>query len=603
MWKQWGTMMCAASVLCILAGCGGLNSANSNPDQPAGAFAPDAVGVGRSVPLPDVSRLAAAGGEFASEQDGSSFAADLANNLAYAAAPLGIMTPACDDGRLSSLDEAAYCLYRLRLDATPETATLTLVWEGLVPAEETCWIGLADWQAGTWQWRQLPESGELVLDEPSRFADGEQRCFAAVMVLDDGAFALAKIGFGPEPEPPAQYTLFAPMQGTTTYLVDSDGNVAHSWPSDYKPAASVYLLEDGHLLRSSALAGSVLQHGPGAGGLIQELAWDGSVAWSSEVSTDTLLQHHDIEPLPDGNILVTAWERITEEAALAAGRAPELLADGEVYADCVLEIRPLEGSGHEVVWEWHSWDHLIQDVDPLLPNYGEISAHLELLNVNYADHGHRDWTHCNAVHYSADLDQIALSIHGFDELWIIDHSTTTEEAAGHSGGRWGRGGDLLYRWGNPQAHGVVSGGIKQLEGQHDVQWIPDGYPGAGHLLLFNNGSLATGRFSTVIELVPPTDEDGNYVLEGAFYGPAEPYWIYTHDPPTGMFSASMSGAQRLPSGNTLISLGDSGWMLEVTADGELVWEFTNPYPAGWNHSIFRATRISGDYPGLAELAP
>ena len=57
--------------------------------------------------------------------------------------------------------------------------------------------------------------------------------------------------------------------------------------------------------------------------------------------------------------------------------------------------------------------------------------------------------HCNGLDYNSALDQIALSCRGMNEVYIIDHSTTTEEAVGHTGGNAGKGGDILYRWGNP----------------------------------------------------------------------------------------------------------------------------------------------------------
>ena len=56
-----------------------------------------------------------------------------------------------------------------------------------------------------------------------------------------------------------------------------------------------------------------------------------------------------------------------------------------------------------------------------------------------------DFLHVNSVAYNERLDQIAISVPEYGEIWILDHSTTTQEAAGSEGGRQGRGGDLLYR--------------------------------------------------------------------------------------------------------------------------------------------------------------
>ena len=101
--------------------------------------------------------------------------------------------------------------------------------------------------------------------------------------------------------------------------------------------------------------------------------------------------------------------------------------------------------------------------------------------------------HTNSVAYNPELDQIMLSIHEFSEVWIIDHGTTTAEAASHSGGRRGKGGDLLYRWGNPRAYRTGSNVDQRLFAQHCAHWIPAGLPGAGHMLVFNNGNRSSGR--------------------------------------------------------------------------------------------------------------
>ena len=115
-------------------------------------------------------------------------------------------------------------------------------------------------------------------------------------------------------------------------------------------------------------------------------------------------------------------------------------------------------------------------------------------------------------------------------IWIIDHSTTTEEAAGHTGGNSGQGGDLLYRWGNPEAHGVGGAADQKLFVQHDARWIGEGLPGEGNILVFNNGTDRPGveeDYSSVLELAPPINPDGSYVtLPAEPTGPTSPVWEY-----------------------------------------------------------------------------
>ena len=166
-------------------------------------------------------------------------------------------------------------------------------------------------------------------------------------------------------------------------------------------------------------------------------------------NSETYHQHHDIEPLPNGNILILGWELKTGEEAISKGRDPLLLEDGELWPEHIVEIEP-DGDGGNIVWEWHLWDHLIQDFDSSLVNYGVVSEHPELMNINYmgpgqnSSGGKADWIHANSIDYNEELDQIIISSRALSEFWIIDHSTTKEEAASSSGGNAGMGGDILY---------------------------------------------------------------------------------------------------------------------------------------------------------------
>jgi hypothetical protein len=214
-----------------------------------------------------------------------------------------------------------------------------------------------------------------------------------------------------------------------------------------------------------------------------------------------------------------------------------------------------------------------------------------------------DWLHTNAVDYNPELDLIALSSPELSEVWILDHSTTTEQAAGHRGGRYGKGGDILWRWGNPKNHGAGTAADRRLFYQHNVQWIPPGHPGAGHLLVFNNGqSRPGGEYSSIDELVLPLEPGKGFARTGGAFGPKDPAWSY-HDS-SHFYAAFISGCQRLTSGNTLICEGPKGRVFEVTSAGSIVWEFWSPFGGDLKadgvdgNALFRAMRIAPDHPGL-----
>src|SRR5436190_5030317 len=312
-----------------------------------------------------------------------------------------------------------------------------------------------------------------------------------------------------DPRSEPGYTLVAPMRSTRTYLVDNAGRLVHDWTSTSDPGAAVYLCEDGNLLRTETTGNMTFRSG-GAGGRIRILDWDSVPVWSFTYSTTGHLQHHDAKRLPNGNVVTIAWELKTRAESIAAGRNPALLTDNALWPDHVIEIEPDGLGGGRIVWEWHLWDHLVQDFDATKANYGTVASSPELVDVNFtgggAMAGAADWTHVNAIAYHEAFDQLVISSHNTSEIWVIDHGTTTAEAAGHTGGRYGKGGDLLYRWGNPQAYRAGTAADRKLFGQHDAQWIPVGRPGAGELLIFNNGAgRPGGNLSSADEITVPVD--------------------------------------------------------------------------------------------------
>jgi hypothetical protein len=461
-----------------------------------------------------------------------------------------------------------------------------------------------------------------------------------------------------EPDACEGYTLVFPLSSTKTYLIDMQGRVVRTWQSKYMAGQDAYLLENGHLLRSADLGeNEAFFAGASKGGRIQEFTWDGELVWDYRYHNQTQLRHHAITRLPNGNILMIVWDRKTLSEVMAAGVRRELLGKTDVLVDALVEVQPTGKTGGKIAWLWRVWDHLIQDEDRSRPNYGDVAAHPELIDVNFGRHpggafmgsfppqraktgkstgdsnlqrlkslgyvgassGHQfggyfpDWPHLNSVAYNPHLDQIMLSARELSEVWIIDHSTTTAEAATHQGGRYGKGGDLLYRWGNPQAYQARLAGDQQLFHQHDALWIPDGLPGEGNLLVFNNGNGRPGGvYSSVDEVMLPVDAEGRYPHRpGTAFGPREPLWSYTAPTKSQFFSMFMSGAQRLRNGNTLIATGYDGTIFEVTPQKEVVWKYlvpmdferdrdtTEPF-AGEGNPIFRAYRYTPDYLGLAK---
>ena len=323
------------------------------------------------------------------------------------------------------------------------------------------------------------------------------------------------------------YTFIAPLINSSAYAIDNQGRVVQQWDFGGR-TREIHLLDNGNLMVVRAardeIDESLYDLGYPPDGAVAEYTWDGALVWERAFTSAERRHHHGIDILPNGNVLALLWDYYPLDDAIAKGLSPAIVAasfeEEEVFLpDVVVEIDNPSG---EIVWEWRPWDHLIQNLDQDLPNFGLISGNPQRIDINYEQYylkgiplkwsaGPADWMHSNSVNYNPDLDQIVISVLRFDEMWIIDHRHSTADSAGPAG-------DLLYRWGNPFAYGKGrKAEDRKLFQQHDIQWIDAGLPGAGNIILYNNRNnviredqIAEDEYSSILELKLPLLEDGSY---------------------------------------------------------------------------------------------
>ncbi|HRZ42853.1 MAG TPA: aryl-sulfate sulfotransferase [Bacteroidales bacterium] len=360
------------------------------------------------------------------------------------------------------------------------------------------------------------------------------------------------------------YTLYAPFTGTKTYLIDTNGVTYKTWthPSNAKTGFSVYLTPGDTLVRPVAYSGAQF-FGGGITGKVQKVTWDGTVVWDYTHSSSTYCLHHDIHPMPNGNVLMTSYESKSASEVTAAGCTSAIT----VWSEKIIEVQPTGPTTGTIVWEWHLWDHICQSTDNTKPNYvASVSQNPQLLNINYMIS--KDWIHMNGLDYNPTLDQITFSSRTMNEIYVIDHSTTTAEAASHSGGNSGKGGDFLYRWGNPMAYGVT--GTKVFSVVHDAHWISEDnvhYP--GYLCGFNNGGGTAGKSCIDIFNPPYNGFTYNYTPGSAML-PAT--YDYRH---TSSYTTPSNGSSvQLPNGNSLICISNSNYLYEIDSNGTTLWSKT-----------------------------
>ncbi|MCG9792939.1 aryl-sulfate sulfotransferase [Flavobacterium algicola] len=401
------------------------------------------------------------------------------------------------------------------------------------------------------------------------------------------------------------YTLFSPEVNNAVYLINNCGQKINEWTFTDLPGATCYLLENGTLLRAGK-------------DKLEIRDWNNTVLWNYEMNANGLNQHHDIEPLPNGNILCIIRDSYTSTNIIAKGKNP-LNVDQEIDLDKIIELKPVGINSAEIVWEWKFIDHLIQDYDNAKPNFGTIQNHPERIDLNYVDSDiesfERSYTHVNGIDYNAKLDQIIISARNLNEIYIIDHSTTTAEAASDTGGNSNLGGAILWRWGNPRVYKQGGAENQKLFKQHDVKWVEPGYLDEGKISVFNNGAYEIRAYSTV-HLIEPEISNNAYTKENNTFIPSNFNWSWggTILEKT-MYEEIKSGTHSLPNGNFIICESSLGQVSEITKTGKHVWTYKNPSGTSlfnqfesvspFFNSIFRAEKYPINYKGFSgkDLTP
>lgn len=383
------------------------------------------------------------------------------------------------------------------------------------------------------------------------------------------------------------YAFVSPMASNHSFLITNTGEIVKQWTGSAAGAVAVKMLPNGNILRMEATSNSYFPGavGMGGAGLLEGIDDAGRVVWTYTLSNDRYLHDHDFHVMPNGNLLLVAWERRSPDEARTAGRNPDKISPDGVWSEAVLEGKPTRPAGGEIVWEWHVWDHVVQDLDASKENFGRVAGNAAKLDINFIGSGQNptqtaNWLHINSIDYHAGRDEILLVSRLLSEIWIIPHSPD-------------RNGDFLYRWGNPQVYRMGTPADQKLFFQHNAHWIPAGYAGEGRILVLNNG---VGRgYTSADEWEPPA---GYFREPEQPFGLAQPTWTVGENFGSTFFTQVAGSVQRMPNGNTVLGLSNAARAVEVTPEGEIVWDMNLSIGETGGFS-YRVPRQESSHPGLA----
>ena len=399
------------------------------------------------------------------------------------------------------------------------------------------------------------------------------------------------------------------------FLVDMSGNVVKSWSfNPIHAVGPVKMLHNGRLM--GATPPKTIQ------GHITEKNWCGNVVWEDAA----LYEHHDHQvyrspvyftPVLNqsyGNPYASAAQLSRNKVLVLSQTHPDIsltsdICDYPLIDDSIVEV---DRNGNEL-WRWNAWEHFDQfGFDDVAKATIKTKLITEQPETDYPEG--TDWTHFNSASYLGPNKWYANGDARFHPDNIMFNSRNMNifgiiARYDDSRGRW-KSGDIIYKVGPDYSVGNAEHKLGQITGAHMVHIIPKGLPGAGNILLYNNGGPA--GFGELVPgsglgFYPNKYSDVSRVME---VNPItlDIVWEYNQVKPTAdrdgdgyitgndrkLYSMIMSGAQRLPNGNTLITEAMTGRVFEVTTDKEVVWEYMSPYtdahPALLNAN-YRAYRI------------
>ena len=384
------------------------------------------------------------------------------------------------------------------------------------------------------------------------------------------------------------YTVLSPLQTQAVLVIDMNGNVVKRWEGLNNSAGGPARVLPGGILISASGARPPNQESLE---LVQQ-DFDGKVIWqfshNEQIKTGegstiwSARQHHDWqrESLPAGYYSPESAPVVEGTSTLIlthTNRMQPKVADVMLEDDRLVEV---SWKG-ELLWEWVASDHI--DELGFAPDARKAIKAAQSFNKA---RGSFDWLHINSAHYVGPNRWFDQGDMRFAPNNVIISSREASLLA-----IVGRDGKIVWRLGPDFSESKELRSIRQIIGQHHAHIIPKGLPGAGNLLVFDNGGSSGYGFASPIA----PDGVGAFVRSTSRVVEINPVtlelvWSYTNP---RFFSTNISSAQRLPNGNTLITAGAGGRMFEVTTQGAIVWEYMYPLFGGANASnaVYRAYRI------------